>query len=124
MLNVLSVFIGGGIGASFRYLICHFIGKECSLLYPWHTLGINIAGSFLLGFLIYFINAKTGFNPQLKLFLTVGFCGGLTTFSTFSLEVFELIKEGRILESITYILLSVLICVLGAFMGACFAKFV
>lgn len=124
MYNVLAVFIGGGLGAVMRYLICHFSTKGCSLSYPFHTLSINVLGSFVLGFLICYFNAKSGVNPHLKLFLTVGFCGGLTTFSTFSVEALEMLRVGRFFDFFTYLLASVVVCIIGATIGAYFAKFI
>lgn len=121
---MISVFVGGGLGALLRYVICHYYAKSCSLSFPFQTFGINVIGSFILGFLIYSINSKTGFDNNLKLFLTVGFCGGLTTFSTFSLESVELFKHGKVLEFLFYTFGSVIICLIGAAMGAYLAKYV
>ncbi len=124
MYAMISVFIGGGLGALLRYIICHYYSKACNLTFPYHTFGINVLGSFILGFIIYSINSKTGFDNNLKLFLTVGFCGGLTTFSTFSLESLELFKQGKIVEFLLYTFGSVVICLLGAVLGAYFARYV
>lgn len=133
MLNVISVFIGGGIGSVLRYLVNITFGKtvlcqNCAL--PLATLSVNIAGSFLLGFIYAIIAQKTGFPPSVKLALTVGFCGGLTTFSTFSVEAFDLLKNGEIFAGAGYILTSVVVCVImtgigiytGTMLGANFGK--
>ncbi len=124
MLGMFSVFIGGGIGALLRYLICSFYAKSCSVGFPYHTFAINVIGSFILGFFIYAFNTKTGVDTNFKLFLTVGICGGFTTFSTFSVESLHLLKQGRVLEFFAYTFGSVFICLLGAAIGAYFAKFV
>lgn len=123
MLGIVAVFIGGGIGTVVRYIINVVYFKSCSVSFPWHTMLINIVASFLLGFLLYFINANEGFNPQLKLLLTVGFCGGLSTFSTFSCEVIELFNNNRVIEGLLYIFLSITICLIGTILGAYFAKY-
>lgn len=133
MLNIISIFIGGGLGSVLRYLVNITFGKSalcenCAL--PLATLSVNIIGSFLLGFLYSFFIQKTGFSPNIKLALTVGFCGGLTTFSTFSTEAYDLLKNGEFLTSLGYILLSVIICIImtaagiyaGTFLGGYFAK--
>lgn len=121
---MISVFIGGGLGALMRYLVCHYYAKSCSITFPFQTFGINVLGSFILGFLIYSFNSKTGIDNNMKLFLTVGLCGGFTTFSTFSLESVELFKHGKITEFLFYTFGSVIICLIGAALGAYFAKYV
>ena len=67
---------------------------------------------------------KTDLNPALKLALTVGFCGGLTTFSTFSLELFEMIANHQFIHAFSYAILSVTVCLLMTAAGAYFAKFI
>ena len=123
MLGILAVFIGGGLGAVLRHLINVIYYKSCTVSFPFHTLLINIVGSFVLGFLIYFINTQESFDTHLKLMLTVGFCGGLTTFSTFSCEVLDLLNSNRVFDALVYIFLSVAICLAGAVLGAYFAKY-
>ncbi len=98
---------------------------------PLATLSVNIVGTFILGFLYSIIIQKTGMSPQLRMGLTVGFCGGLTTFSTFSMEAYDLINNGQITTALGYIFVSVIICLLaavagiygGTFLGAYFAKY-
>ena len=133
MINIISVFIGGGIGSVLRYMVNITFGKtvfcqNCAL--PLATLSVNITGSFLLGFIYALAVQKTGFPPALKLALSVGFCGGLTTFSTFSSEAFDLLKNGEFIAGIGYILASVVFCLVmtgigiyaGTMLGAHFGK--
>lgn len=124
MLNLVAIFFGGGIGAIARYLISLNIVKiygEMDL--PIVTFSINILGCFLLGFLYILFLEKTNVNNAVSLALTVGFCGAFTTFSTFSLEIFKLIESQQIIQSLLYIILSVVIGLLSVIIGIQCAKF-
>lgn len=124
MLNVVAIFIGGGTGAVLRYMAGIFAMRTLSLNFPISTILVNIVGSFILGVLYAIFIDKPEINPALKLALTVGFCGGLTTFSTFSLEIFEMIKNAQIFQAILYIAMSIIICILAVWIGVNFAKLI
>lgn len=124
MYAMISVFIGGGLGAILRYAVSNCYAQSCSLSFLYSTLTVNVVGSALLGFLIYSINSKMGFDNNVKLLLTVGFCGGFTTFSAFSLESVGLLRNGHVIEFLLYALGSVFICLIGSVIGAYFAKYV
>jgi len=124
MLNVLAIFLGGGIGAVLRYLVGFNLSKYFEISLPISTFLVNIIGSFVIGFLFFFFMEKTGITPALRLALTVGFCGGLTTFSTFSLEVFGMLTNHQFVQAFSYIVLSIIVCVLMTMIGAYFAKLV
>lgn len=123
MLNVLAIFIGGGIGSLGRYGISNLL-KMYSIDFPIATISVNIIGSLILGFAITLFWNKAPMHDTLKLAITVGFCGGLTTFSTFSWETFDLIKQGDYLLAFIYTLISVLACVLAISLGAFLSKYV
>ena len=117
MIGVLYVGLGGFIGASLRYLITVLFSP--SVDFPIVTLFINIIGSFVIG-VIFALSENTAYiNDTTKLFFQTGICGGFTTFSTFSLETFNLIERGSYLVGGVYIFFSVLFCLIGVFLGKC-----
>ena len=100
MLNILAVFTGGGTGAICRYLATKLSAKYIGSCI-WGTLSVNILGCFLIGYIFALTMQKAAsMPPAVKLFLTAGFLGGLTTFSTFSMEAFGFLKDGKIFNKI------------------------
>ena len=124
MLNLIAIFLGGGIGAVSRFLISLNLTKIYNVNLPIATFLVNIIGSFAIGFLYILFMGKTDLTPALKFALTVGFCGGLTTFSTFSLELFEMISHQQFMQAAIYALLSVLICLVMTGIGVYCAKLI
>lgn len=111
MINFLIVGFGGFIGSVARYFFGQ-IPVFASTAFPVSTLLLNFIGSFLIGIVNF-----SALDFKLKLFFKVGFCGGFTTFSTFSLEVINMIESGRILSAVVYCFASVLLSLFGAFLG-------
>jgi len=107
MLNILSVGLGGGVGAICRYLI-GLIPVSETTLFPVKTFGINLLGCILIGMIAAAAAKNDVLNSHLLLFLKVGLCGGFTTYSTFALETADLIKSGNIMIAFLYVLGSVL----------------
>lgn len=124
MHNVIAVFLGGGIGAVLRYLTGVFAVRYLSVNLPVATFAVNIIGCFILGLLFAFFIDKPEINTPLKLALTAGFCGGLTTFSTFSLELFEMLKNALYMQVFVYLILSLIIGLLAVWVGVCCAKLI
>ena len=110
-MGAIWVFIGGGIGSVLRYFIGIQFSKS-TLALPVATLYANLISCFIFGIALWAFNAKLQANGNLKLFLLTGICGGLSTFSTFSYETFELLKQHNYVWASANILLSICLCVL------------
>lgn len=122
MQNIIAVFIGGGFGAILRYLTGVYAVRLLSINLPFATFIVNIIGCFILGFLYALFIDRPEMNIQLKLALTAGFCGGLTTFSTFSLEMFEMIRNAQFAQVSVYLVLSIVLGLISVWIGVNFAK--
>lgn len=121
--NILLVALGGAAGSVARYLLSKAIQDTAATAFPWGTMAVNVAGCLLIG-LLYGLAAGDGtrLGADLKLMLTVGFCGGFTTFSTFANESLTLAKTGDALLSAAYIGSSVALGMLAVMAGAQLAK--
>lgn len=117
MMNIVFVGLGGFIGASTRYLISLHASKLFTSKIPIGTLTVNILGSLIIGIVMELTLKTSLISPHMKLFLTTGFLGGLTTFSTFSYETMELIEKGELLLAIFNIALNLLLSLGGAILG-------
>ena len=112
-----AVAIGGAAGSVARFALGSFIQTRVSGPFPVGTLVINIAGSLLLGFLMQFGLDTTSISVELRIMLTTGFCGGFTTFSTFSYDTVKLIENGDYRDAGTYVGASVILSLLGTMLG-------
>jgi CrcB protein len=115
--NLLLVFFGGGLGSSVRFLLGRWVNALHNHHFPWGTLVVNVVACFILGFVIGLADHKQIISASSRLFWTVGFCGGFSTFSTFSNETLYLFQSGFTLSLILYISLSLLLCVAAIFGG-------
>jgi len=122
MRALLFVGIGGGIGSMFRYAISLFIGRHVPIAFPLGTFLVNISGCFLIGVFYALATKYTGFNPEWRLFLITGICGGYTTFSTYSYDGLILLRQGSNLYFMIYVLGSVVLGLLATFAGAAIFK--
>lgn len=114
---ILFVGAGGFVGSVFRYLIQLFISKHFVSSFPWPTFMVNILGCLLIGMLYALANREQWMTPELRLLLMTGFCGGFTTFSTFSFDSVKLLQQGYVSHSLLYILASVVLGILFAYLG-------
>tara|TARA_Y100000768_G_scaffold360631_1_gene318016 strand:- start:363 stop:740 length:378 start_codon:yes stop_codon:yes gene_type:complete len=119
---IIAIFLGGGCGALSRYLIIDQINKISSNSFPYGTTLVNVLGAFLIGIIYYLLISKIIINEQLKVFITIGFLGGFTTFSSFNLDFFKLIESGNIFLAIVYALASFLITIVAFYIGYSLTK--
>jgi fluoride exporter len=108
---ILAVAFGGAIGSVARYLVGHGSAKLFGLALPWGTLIINIAGSFLIGVFAESFALRWDASQAVRVFLTVGICGGFTTFSTFSLDAYLLLERGELWPAAAYMIGSVVLSI-------------
>lgn len=116
-LNLTLIAIGGAIGALTRYVVGTAIHTTWPTKIPYGTLLINVVGSFLLGVLFVLVSERQLLPAQWRPLFMVGFLGAFTTFSTFSVELVNLMDNGHQLHAALYLLLSVVLAVGGAALG-------
>lgn len=112
---IAAVGLGGALGAIARFALSAAIGAHH--VFPWATLGINIAGSFAIGLIWGAYGAAEWFQQWGRLFLVVGLLGGFTTFSAFSLETLNLLQSTRYISAASYIVASVSACLVAVVLG-------
>jgi len=122
LTRILSIAIGGACGAVVRYLINISPLQNYFKPFPLPTFFINITGSFLIGFLLILFADKLQINENLRFAVMVGFLGAYTTFSTFELEIWELIREGQFFTAFLYLFLSVALGFVGVALGVTLAR--
>lgn len=124
MINYLLVSAGAAIGGALRYGISTYIQKNQSVIFPYGTLFVNIIGSFLLGIIMFYLNEKDLIGNEFRLFLTVGLCGGFTTFSTFSYETLMLIRDSELLLAFYNVILNLVLCLAGIYIAYLISKLI
>lgn len=118
MQSYLLVGIGGALGAMARFWLGGIIGRMWPMGFPLATLIINIVGSMLMGIFVGLMaKLLPAWGETARLFAAVGLLGGFTTFSSFSLETVLLIERGDVVWAGAYVLLSVVVCLAGLYLG-------
>lgn len=124
LTKILAVAGGGAFGAVLRYLISLSPIQNLFGKFPFHTFFINISGSFLMGFLFILFSDKWTANEHLKVAVMIGFLGAFTTFSTFELEIWQLVEEQQCISALGYLSASLLLGFAGVIAGVRLGKFV
>ena len=114
--------VGSAIGGVSRYLLGGFVQRVLESTFPVGTLLINLTGSFLLGAILRYGVETPTLSPEVRGFLTIGFCGGYTTYSTFSYETAALLEDGEWARAGMYVALSVVLSLVGTFLGFALAR--
>ena len=114
--------MGGGLGSLTRFSLSKLIQENINKSFPFGTLGVNVLASIILGIFMGMVEIKSLTNPNYKALIAIGFCGGFSTFSTFSNDTLQLIQNNRILEALINILLNVILCILATIGGIILVK--
>lgn len=119
----LIVFLGAGVGGALRHGVNQLAAYLFGVAFPYGTLTVNIAGSFLIGILAEYFAFRSGVSQETRLFLTTGILGGFTTFSTFSLDAISLWERGQWGTAVAYVAISLVLSLAGLFAGLATIRF-
>jgi CrcB protein len=119
----IAIALFGALGCLSRYYLSTWVYGLLGRGFPYGTFVVNILGAFIIGLLMEFGLRSALIPPTIRLGMTIGFLGGLTTFSTFSYETFRLLEEGEFLIASANVLLSVLVCLMFTWIGIITARY-
>jgi fluoride exporter len=120
--QILFIVAGGSLGALTRYGLSKYISQNLNQIFPWGTLVINLTGSFLIGFFFELFD-RAIIPVEWRSLITIGFLGAYTTFSTYSLETLNLLREGEIKLGLLNILASNILGIILVFIGMGCSRF-
>jgi fluoride exporter len=120
--NYLMVFVGGGLGAAARYWLSGMVHQKFGGDFPSGTLAVNLIGCVLIGLMMSALEDRFVVYPSLRIFLTIGILGGFTTFSSFSFETIALLRDGEVFYASANVLVSVVVCLGGTWLGFSLGK--
>lgn len=120
--TALIIALGGGLGSTLRYFTSIFVSKYWSSNFPLATFIVNSIGCLLIGFIIGLLEKNQLSDSRLKWFLVTGICGGLTTFSAFGMENYNLFQNNNSLLAFVYIAMSIVIGLLAIWFGVFLSK--
>lgn len=117
MGQTLAIAAGGAVGALLRFWGANWVYGLLGRGFPYGTLAVNLFGSLLMGFCYVWLVERASLGPEWRALIMVGFLGAFTTFSTFSIETMNLIEGGALLKAVLNMVLSVVLCVVAAWLG-------
>ncbi len=122
MIPLWIIAIGGALGAVARYITVMGVDAWMGRDFPYATLSVNVLGSFLAGFCLMILDHRWSVGPEIRGFIMIGFLGGFTTFSAFSLDNLNLLLDGQMTKALINALVSVSVCLLAAWLGVVAAR--
>lgn len=122
MLQYLWIGLGGFLGANARYLLQLWVANRWGADFPYGTMLANVSGSFIIAFFLTLATGRLAVAPELRLFVAVGFLGGFTTFSSFSLETFRLVEQSGWWPASLNFFGNTMLGLIGALLGVFLAR--
>jgi fluoride exporter len=122
MLDVVVISLGAIIGANARYFISRYAARMLGPVFPYGTLFINVVGSLIVGFFVVWTSERVLADPRWRLLIVVGFCGSLTTFSSYAYETMAYFEQGQWGLMLTNVFSNNLLCLGGALAGIALAR--
>jgi CrcB protein len=120
--DFLAISVAAIVGANLRYLLSRLAAKELGPVFPYGTLFINVAGSFIVGFFLVWTAERILVDPRWRLLVAIGFCGSFTTFSSYAFETMAYVEQGQFALMLANILSNNLLCLGGALAGMALAR--
>ncbi|MBI1421826.1 MAG: fluoride efflux transporter CrcB [Gammaproteobacteria bacterium] len=117
MQTLIYIALGGALGAVFRYAVTNGVHALVGRGFPYGTLTVNVLGSLIMGVTYIIFIERVSNNLPLRVMIITGFLGAFTTFSTFSIETFNLLENGEAAKALMNVLISVVLCLLAAWAG-------
>lgn len=122
MIQVMAIAAGGAIGSVLRFGLSTWVHTFTGRGFPYGTLGVNVLGCLAMGFLFVLLVERAGESAVWRAGLLIGLLGGFTTFSTFSIETFNLIEQGAMAKAAANMAASLVLCVGGTWLGVILAR--
>ena len=120
--DILVISVGAIFGANARWVISRYLAKIIGPVFPYGTLAINVAGSFIVGFFVVWSTQRVLLDPRWRLLIVVGFCGAFTTFSSFAFETMAYFEQGQWTLMLTNFIANNLLCLVAALGGMALAR--
>lgn len=122
LMPFLVISLGGILGANARYVVTLYVAERLGTAFPHGTFFINVTGSLVIGFFLTLISERVSVDPLWRLFFATGFLGAYTTFSSYTFEAAQLMRDGAYALAFLYLFGSVLVGMLGVFAGIIVAE--